>query len=353
MGEEVTFAELKELAGSIKEQFVDPYKNDIGALTKISSETKLQGSDPLTELEKLAKILKAYSTKLGIICEPSKLHGNYHAAYTELKNYADSLFYLLSLLPLFTREQGKLYASYLNEDVFTQVLGLLNGTEMLCDEICSSSKENEGDNKDRLISVGIIWASCDELCDIAKGGNYGLLSKRIALSCGLVDDVLEDIHGWLEDPQLEGADDFLGDDLDSIDELEDGVKKMGIDGDDEEMIEIVKKFLSEWQTKIKMIKLLLSSFSKSITLTTGKNIPNLGSKLDELNKLHKQVILHLDELVSDVFMSGAAFDEDEMGPSIADLNDTLAKMVHMIKEISKQDPKKSKWIDVWNNKYFE
>ncbi|KAL3234387.1 Uncharacterized protein RNJ44_03149 [Nakaseomyces bracarensis] len=347
--ENITYESLLELTGSIKDQFIGPYKNNQEALRSIKSQTKLQESDPLTEVGKLAKILKAYSTKLGIICDPKKLHDNYDAAFKELRNYSDSLFYLLSLLPLFIKEEGEEYAEFLVDNILTQVSSLLNGTEVLCDEIENKGNENK---ENRLMSIGMIWAACDAMEAIVKGGNVGILTKKISLSCGLVDDVLNDINEWLEDPQLDDMT-LMENDTDSLEELQEGIDKLSFGEEEERAIERIKDFLTEWQTKIKMIKLLLTSFSKSISMKSNTPIKHVGAKLDQLNKLHQIVVQNLDELISDVFMSGATFEVEEMEESITDLNATLKSMVKIIKEISKQDPKKSKWIDVWQNKFFE
>lgn len=347
--EKITYEKLTELTESIKTQFIEPYKNNKDALRAITSQTKLQDSDPLTELGKLAKILRAYSTKLGIICDPKKLHDNYDAAFKELRSYADSLFYLLSLVPLFIKAEGGEYAAFLNDNVIAQISALLNGTDVLCDEIANKGGES---NDNRLMSIGMIWAACDAMESIVKSGNVGILTKQISLSCGLVDDVLNDIDEWLEDPQLEDMT-LMDNDIDSMDELEERMENVSLGEDDEKAIERIKKFLNQWQTKIKMIKLLLTSFSKSITMKNTTSVRDLGAKLDELNRLHQVVVQNLDELISDVFMSGATFEVSDMQESISDLDTTLKSMVKIIKDISKQDPKKSKWIDVWNTKYFE
>lgn len=345
--ESVDERKVSELVASIRDQFVIPYKN-AASLKEIKSATKFKDSDPLTEIGKLSQIIKAHSTKIGIICEPSKFLSNYSAAFKELQSFANALFYLLSVLPLVHDSSKDLWASYLVQRLDSVVINLLNGVSLLCNEIDKLIQEGESDDSDRLSCIGTLWAACDSLEETSKKGNSQLLADKIRSSCNLVDDILQDVDSWLEDPQF--GDDLLIDEGFSDEEEE----KEDQDQSKEEIAALQKmeKFLRSWQTNVKMIKLLLSSFAKSMATNVYNTNDTKGSTLDKLNSLQFSIVEQLDEFFSDVFTSDASFSEDDFKDSIYSLNDSLRQMVRVIKKLNTSDSKKLKWIQVWEAKYF-
>lgn len=349
MSEEVTRSHLEELQRTIREQFIDTYKNNKDALRKIKSTTKLQDSDPLIELGKLSQLIRSYITKIGIITKPDAFkEANFRATFKELKGFTDITFYLFSLLPVFYKDEKN--AEFLLNRIDYAVFELLNGMEVLCDELNRKFDDLKSD-KDRLLSVGMIWASCDVFDTISKKGNFGLLVDNVRGSNGLIDDVLSDIDEFLEDPsfEMEGLtleDDFESDNDEERDENE-------LESGEKEVLGHVINFVEEWKNNVKLIRLLLSSFVSSISSTTYKSTDYSGSMLDELQSLHLAITAELDDLIADVFMSGSSFDRDEMKEQIEILDGSLNKLVAVIKKLNKGDSKKSKWIDVWATKYFE
>lgn len=346
MSEVIDQEKVRELVGSIRDQFVVPYR-DAGALKAIKSSTSFKDSDPLTEIGKLSQIIKAHSTKIGIICEPSKFFSNYPAVFKELQGFANAVFYLLSVLPLVHDQSKDIWAQYLVQKLDSTVINLLNGVSSLCDEIDKMINEGKSDDQDRLKCIGVLWAACESLEEIAKKGNFQLLADNIRNSCGLVDDVLQDVDSWLEDPHF--SDDLLIDD-----DFSDGEdKESDKEGpDDEVALKKMEDFLKLWQTKLKMIKLLLSSFAKSMTTNVYNAKNTKASTLDKLNALQSLIVEQLDELFSDVFISDASFSEDDFNSSVTSLNDSLRQMVKVITKLNTSDAKKLKWIQVWETKYF-
>ncbi|QLL35023.1 hypothetical protein HG536_0H03990 [Torulaspora globosa] len=345
MSEEVIDQQkVTELVASIRDQFVLPYR-DAAALKEIKSSTSFKDSDPLTEIGKLSQIIKAHSTKIGIICQPSKFFGNYPAVFKEFQSFANALFYLLSVLPLI--HDGDMWAMYLVQKLDSTVINLLNGVSQLCDGIDKMINEGKGDDEDRLACIGILWTACESLEEIAKKGNFQLLADNIRNSCGLVDDVLQDVDSWLQDPHF-GADLLIDDDFSDNEDRESD--KEG--SDDEVALEKMAEFLKLWQTRLKMIKLLLSSFAKSMATNVYNAKNTKASILDKLNALQSLIVEQLDELFSDIFLSDASFSEDDFASSVSSLNDSLRHMVKVITKLNTSDAKKLKWIQVWETKYF-
>lgn len=103
-----------------------------------------------------------------------------------------------------------------------------------------------------------------------------------------------------------------------------------------------------------MIRLLLSSFSKSIASNEYKTKEPLAAQLSKLNELHQLVVEKVDELVSTVFMASHDFkaDDEEILELTTVLNSSIQKIVQIIKTLNKGDDKKGKWIEVWDAKYF-
>lgn len=349
---EIDQAKVKELVESIKSQFIDPYK-DVASLHEITSTTNFKDSDPLSEIQKLSQLIKAHSTKIGIVCQASKFFHNYPAVFQELQGFTNAVFYLLSILPLFHHDKDDAWAEYMVKRLDSLILSLLKGVSALCDEMEKMFKEgeiasSEKSDNDRLFSIGVIWAACDSLEELAKKGNFQLLSDSIYNSCALVDDVLKDIDSWLMDPQF--GDELLLDEESSDSETE---IKSGTPSDEVLILKRMETFLIEWKTNLRMIKLLLSSFAKSLVSNVYNCKECKGSTLDKLDSLQLLVVERVDEFMSDVFMSDASFQKEDFNDDILSLDDSLSKMVKVIKKLNTRDPKKTRWIQVWENKYFQ
>ncbi|SJM87059.1 uncharacterized protein ZBIST_3248 [Zygosaccharomyces bailii] len=341
--------EVQKQVDDIRSQFCESYRNGKD-LRGISSHTRLQDSDEPTELKKLAQIIAAHATKIGIVCEPSRFYENLKPLASEVQEFAHSLFYLLSLLPLFYHNDKDVWASFFLQRLDEKVLELLNGTSVLCNDIDAMLKDEnrEKEDADRLRSIGMIWAACDCLEKLADKRNFGLLGDAIQENCSLVQDALQDIDDWITDPQF--GNEF---DLEESEDEEEEHESAGPNDDDEEALIKMTHFIETWKIKIKMIKLLLSSFAKTISTNFYNSRHVKGSTLQELYDLQRSVVAQVDELISDFLMSDASFDAEELQPTIENLNGLLAKMVKILKHLNEKDVKKRKWVHVWETKYFE
>ena len=349
MSESITIENLKELQTAIKEQFIDLYKDDNEALRKISSTTKIQGSTPCEELVKLSKLIKAHTTKLGIILKPDTFtEANYLATYKELKAFVDYVFFFFSLLPLFYGD--KEYPEFMLKKLDHAAQELLNGMNVLCEELTRKFEESDSD-EDRLLCIGMIWSSCDALESIGQKGKYGLLADSIRESNGLIDDVLGDVAEFLEEPCFNSGD-MMDDGFSSDEDDEENSEPANLE-DDPETLAKLTVFVQEWQTKLKMIKLLLSSFVSTISAKDYKSVNKAGSVLDDLHVEHSRITKDVDELFGDIFMSDSTFDRADFAEPIETLNSSVRSMIVVMKKLNNDDTKKSKWLNVWDAKYFE
>ncbi|CCC69883.1 hypothetical protein NCAS_0D03020 [Naumovozyma castellii] len=346
MSETITKEQIGELLESIKSQFIEPYQNKIDAIHNISTSTKLKDSTALLELSKLSQLIKSQSTKLGIVTQPENFNAkNYRAIYTELQELIKSIFYLLSLVPLFHKDPTHSFTKLFLKKLDAQLLALISSLSMLIDEISKKLEETKSD-ENRLMAIGLLWSVCDSLNDLTKKGNFGLLRDYISDSASMVDDTLTDIKEWLDDPQLE--DNFFGDE-----EEEEEDANPSDNEEDTKALERMEVFLKEWETNLKLIKLLLVSFKKSVSKTTYEATESNAVLLDEFQELHSQLGLHIDDFISGVFMSDASFQPNDFDEDIETLNKDLTQIVKIIREINKKDPANSKWIKVWETKYFK
>lgn len=350
MSTTVTIDQLKELQKAIRDQFISLYQNNTDAIRNISSSTKIKNSTPCLELVKLSQLIKAHTTKIGIILKPETFtEENYNATYKELKSFIDYVFFYFSLLPLFYKNEE--YPEFMLKKLDNATLELLNGMNVLCDELDKKFEQHDLD-EDRLLCIGIIWTSCDTLEDIGQKGKFGLLADSIRESSGLVDDVLNEVNEFLEEPSL-GNGFMLDDGFSSDEDDEEEGEEHTLLEDDKETLKKLTTFLDVWKTKLKMIKLLLSSFTSTISSTTYKSTNKKGSILDELHSQHLIIIKNIDELIGDVFMSDSSFDLKDFDEQIGSVNQSMVKIVAVMKKLNDEDVKKSKWINVWETKYFE
>lgn len=343
---------LLKVLDSIRTEFVNKYTT-VEALHGISTTTKLQNSTEIEELIKLNQLIKARSTKIGILLDTKRFTpNNFKILHEELQGLAQGTFYLLSLLPLFYKDKNHEYPTFFINSMDHQIIQLLNNINLLCDEIAlmledkedeeTTTTEGEEDNK-KLIPIGLIWSTCDELLKLGEVKPQGLLSLKINGSIQLVDDVLLEVDEWLEEPGFGLDKDMLfSDEEDDEDEVN--------EEDEAESLKLFIPFMEGWKNKIKMIKLLLSSFSKSIK--AHKNIKDQAENLDKLEQLHQKITESLDVLISDVLMSSAGTKLKEFDEDIDDLNINLKNMIKVIKDLNKNDEKRNKWIQVWDTKYF-
>lgn len=369
--------------------------------------SKNQHVNELEELAKLAKLIKAHTTKLGILLskfgESTKVDQKKNTVeqdlkklgaplLTEITDLNSSVWYLLSLLHLIhantissslSKEKlpkgkncyPKVYADAIDENVLYLVQNveeLISIVQRVLANDTNEQKTIDEISQQRLISVGKIWASCDKLVALSLSIPKVIIDYINSVTMKLLSDTLVEIEEWLEDPTLEDLDDPFG--LDYTDEEEsesDNETHTGTkDAPSPEMIE----FMELWNTKIRLIKLLMNSLKLSLTKATSStgtansantNVSGLPAKmclhLQIIYELQKQITLNVDDLISTVFMSNNKdfvdpMKDEDIKNMITELNENiLVKICNTVIALNTDSAKSEdtkKWIATWKSKYF-
>lgn len=308
-------------------------------------------ADPLEESTKLAKLIHAYVTKLGIIFKPPILDTAYNACYKELDIVLKSLILFVSLTKQINNG-SRLYSQLLTSAILSQCISIFEGYLELVGElelILNDDEINE-DESNRLISVGKIWDSCDSLCELCKLGSSGLLKAKLKQTNYLIGDALEEYTGWIENPNNELQDNPFDLDLEINDDIPSSPKEDKTDDEDNEtkIDTEVLEFSEKWIKKLSLIKLLLSSLDKSIP--SSKYNAKFSSGIDLLDKKRLKLSEYIDDLVASVI-----YDEDlDAAEKVAIL---LVKetnqIVEIVKKLNYNDEKKCKWLITWKIKFLE
>lgn len=332
-----------------------PYAT-VESLTSIPKKTNLKDSTALKELSKLSQLIKSNATKLGIISTPDKIFNNEDSFRKQLTDFMNVVFYLLSLVPLF---HDSYYADYFVEKVDHEIVSLILSVHKLSDELVEivnsgdQYKDEEVDLskddklakfiKERLISIGMLWSQCDNLDLLSRQGNLGLLNQYMSSSVKILQDSIEELGEWLEDPVV-NSDPFGMDDNFSEDE------EASVEGDNsEEVSDEMISFVNTLLQKSKLLKLLLGSLSKSIEIK--KDTATTASSLSELNQLHKSIVSNSDIVISSTLMNADYDTDPEIETAMLAIQNDVKKITKIVTSLNKADDSKLKWIKVWSNKW--
>lgn len=283
--------------------------------------------NPNRELSKLAQLLYAHATKIGIAFRPPV---SINASYEQLRETSSKLLLIVGLVAQF---EPRAWSQLYHDEVVSQVREVISAFITLLDELeqldfkDDSSENSEG----RLISVGKVWDSCKSLEELMSLGNIGLLSKQIKLSIGIVEDASSELSEWLLDPYVE-TDILIGQDKEGED-----------DDDDDEVSHDTLEFANQWITKVKMLKLLLSSLAKSLPTKVAD-----GSLLDQFNKEQKSLSANVDDLVCDIFLNQ---DKEQLDQNAQRVQDQSKLLIKLVRDLNKGDDKKTMWLDLWLEKF--
>lgn len=283
--------------------------------------------NPHRELSKLAQLLYAHATKIGIAFRPPV---SINASYEQLRETSSKLLLIVGLVAQF---EPRAWSQLYHDEVVSQVREVISAFITLLDELeqldfkDDSSENSEG----RLISVGKVWDSCKSLEELMSLGNIGLLSKQIKLSIGIVEDASSELSEWLLDPYVE-TDILIGQDKEGED-----------DDDDDEVSHDTLEFANQWITKVKMLKLLLSSLAKSLPTKVAD-----GSLLDQFNKEQKSLSANVDDLVCDIFLNQ---DKEQLDQNAQRVQDQSKLLIKLVRDLNKGDDKKTMWLDLWLEKF--
>lgn len=310
----------------------------------------------LVELVKIAKLIRAHTTKVGIIFEPTKLAKLTGPAVSTVKELSESFVALhATLAQLEALELSELFCS----EIYDAAKALLAAAETFTVELTKlheevienkdlpekSSDKAEATDKDtvnpRLVSVGKIWKLCDDLVKFVESGKLKVLEKKTRMHLGLIEDGLDEFAEWAENPQ-EMDDDPFGLDLsDSEDDTAPPVEKDETPLEDsQELIHYSKA----WLQKFKLVKLLFLSINKSLDSLAS------GDSIDSIAQTEAVIAREIDLLIVELMLNQVL--DDKVDVHARAIDKACARILATLKAQNKDD-KKIKWCATWKLKYDE
>lgn len=308
--------------------------------------------DPLEELVKLIKLIRAHTTRVGIIFEPSKLKKQTDAAYNTVSELSKSFVLYMSALAQLSPEK----ISNLFYQEIVKVSGDLVATASKFGEELKKLEELEADNEDeikenevnpRLVSVGKVWSLCDDIVKLILSGNLKFLELKTKMHLTLIEDGLDEFEEWTENPEDVGDDPFGFDD-DFSDDEETKVPAADSEEEEEEPKEdkqALVAYSKQWLQKLKFVKLLFLSINKSLP-----TIP-AGSDIDDIYRAESTILREVDKLIVDLMMN-QVLDED-VEDHASNIDKACYRIVAIVRNASKNNEAKVKWCGSWETKYKE
>lgn len=316
--------------------------------------------DPLEEVVKIVKLIKAHTTKVGIIFEPSKIRKQSSAAETTLTDMSKSFVLFMSALARIS--PAKVSQIFYNEILvkahnltssaaaFTDELALLE--EESRKEDAEEKKEDEASNQvdQRLVSVGKLWTNCDDLVKLVEAGNLKFLERKTRLHLTLIEDGLDEFSEWAENPEEVDDEDPFGLDDEYSDTDEDKVPSLedddsDLDDDSREKRDQLIAYSKSWLEKFKLVKLLFFSINKSLP-----TIP-AGPDIDEIYKTEEQIYKAVDSLIVELMMNQIV--DDEVDEHAVVIDKACFRILSILKKANKNNDTKIKWCGSWLAKYTE
>lgn len=321
-----TFTEALEYWGKLAPQFAD-----------ISPATV---DKPLDELVKLSKLIKAHTTKVGILYNPANLKSDdLNAQYTTSEQLMRSTSMLVTVLAQLTLRN--LVPEFFVNEVTYLASQLFQAVKFLVNECKSIVDNNLADEAQlRLISVGKVWEICDELVALILGGELALLATKINQSLLIFDDGFEDFKEWAENPQTVELDDMF-DEFDSDDSGDD--EAAPVPAMDEAKQDELRVYAKKWAKKLELVRLLIASFKKLVPKATK------ASTVNEIYQLQHHLSGAIDKFISDLMLEGTIDDELKKHSDVVSAD--CHKLVNIAVGIHNE--KKAKWYTTWKVKYDE
>lgn len=351
-------SDLQKLLESFKEA-LQYWQNCLrDSKSSLSDIKAAQVTNPLEELTKLAKLIRAHTTKVGIVFKPETLSKETNAAYDTLLKLSESLVLIISIL-------SQLKADEISDMFYSEILHtvglLIESNSQFADELADmearanqenensevSKSKNENEIDGRLVSVGKIWSNCDALTKLLNDGELGLLSKKIKQSITLIEDGLDEFEEWAENPDDFDLDDdpFGFSDDESEDDLDAPPVNNTTETEQTENNKVLVDFAQLWLSKFKLIKLLLISITRSLpSVTSG----------DVINKTYdnQRLIVHkIDKLIVDLMLNKEVDDECKL--TAEDIAKICYRLVKIVKDVNKSSENKVKWCVAWDSKFKE
>lgn len=290
--------------------------------------------NPLDELLKLVKLIKAHVTKVGIIFKPETLAKQESTAYNTLEKLSESLILLVSVI---SQLQANQISKLFYNEIVHQTTQLIESNHELAIELTYIYDEKE--DSARLVSVGKIWSNCDSLTELINNGALNLLTWKIKQSIGLIDDGFDEFVEWVENP-VDISDPFGFSDDEDDNEEGDKFDDEEKSNDEEDSAEL-KDYAEKWLKNIELVRLLLASFKKSLPKSTS------GAQIDEIDLLQRKITNLIDKLIVDLMLNREITKETEsVSKDISTYSIKLAKLAESI-----HTDKRSTWYSTWITKF--
>lgn len=324
--------------------------------------------DPLQELVKITKLIRAHTTKVGIIYEPSKLEKLGDALISTVSDLSKSFVLFLSALAQVSLDKISLL---FYDEIRATALSLVATATSFAGELKVLYENKSTENSEqkppldtklevdpRLVSVGKIWNLCDDFTKLVEGGKLKVLEKKTKMHLSLIEDGLDEFAEWAENPEDMddedpfGLDDDFSDDDDEDEDEHDGSKPPVSDTEDEETTKQVSKdredliqYSKLWLQKFKLVKLLFLSINKSLsTLTAGKSI-------DEIFRTEAVIAREIDTLIVELMLNHTL--DDVVEKHAFGIDKACFKIISILKDTNKKSEAKVKWCGSWEAKYKE
>lgn len=320
-------------------------------------------NDPLAEVVKIAKLIKAHTTKVGIIFEPSKLKKQSEAAEKTVTDMSKSYVLFMSALA----QVSPLKVSELfYKEILNKSQDLLDNTIAFCKELAVLEDEaSNGETKDeettttdepsnqvntRLVSVGKLWTNCDDLVKLVEAGNLKFLERKTKMHLTLIEDGLDEFSEWAENPEEVDDEDPFGLDESYSDTEEDKVPSLEDDYSDNDDDNLEKRehlisYCKLWLQKFKLVKLLFFSINKSLP-----TIP-AGSDIDEIYRVEALICKEVDQLIVELMLNQII--DDEVHEHSTAIDRACFSILNIIKRANKNNDTKTKWCGSWLAKFTE
>lgn len=340
--------ELEELKQSFKQSLEVGVKSLNDNSTNILHQiTPANVANPIQEFGQVTKLIKAHTTKVGIIFKPENLKSDdVSAAYSTFESLVKSGNLLLTLNSQLTKASiSQLYQDeikYASIQLYTSLIRLAD----------CLSVEGESSDDSRLKSVGLVWSNCDSLVLLIDEGEVGVLNARIKSNIALIDDGFEEFVEWTENPV-----DFDDDDPFGLELSEDEDEDEGTEGTEDAHPPVEENttnspadgktdlinFCKLWIKQIELIKLLLASFKKSLPVTTP------AVTIDLINTIQRQLVVIIDRFISDIMMDQVI--DDDIKAYTTDITKHGLKLSSIAQDCHKDNEKKAKWYATWSTKF--
>lgn len=318
--------------------------------------------DPLKELVKVVNLVRAHTTKVGIVFEPTKLATQSDAAYNTVSDLSKSLVLLMSILAQLAPEK---ISSLFYKEIASVSYILIVSTTSLATELkklnedskeginsAASAEKSPTETDVRLVSVGKMWSVCDELVKLVENGNLKFLEKKTRVQLSLLEDGLDEFAEWAENPEDFDLEDPFGLDEFSDEENDGEEPPVSTSESDSETDESFAKgrgelsaYSKQWVQKFKLVKLLFLSINKSLPTIIK------GSDIDDIYMTESIICKESDLLIVELMMNNSLL-EDVQEHAIA-IDKACSKILSIVKKANKNNENKTKWCGSWESKYKE